>query len=120
MASVHETIDRFPSGYDTLVGERGVTLSGGQRQRVALARALLQQSPVLLLDDVFSELDETRRARVAALCEEFDQVLVTAAVDADVPLAGRRIAVRRSDAEVGTTLHPVGEDGAVGGSEGAA
>ena len=62
--------------------------------------------PVLLLDDVFSELDERRRTRVAALCEGFDQVLVTAAVDADVPLAGPRIDVRRDDPDVGSTLHP--------------
>ncbi len=104
------------------------TASQGEAWSVALACKVgsaplltgVGDRPVLLLDDVFSELDETRRARVAALCEEFDQVLVTAAVDADVPLAGRRIAVRRSDAEVGTTLHPVGEDGAVDGSEGAA
>ena len=104
------------------------TASQGEAWSVALACKVgsaplltgVGDRPVLLLDDVFSELDETRRARVAALCEEFDQVLVTAAVDADVPLAGRRIAVRRSDAEIGTTLHPVGEDGAVDGSEGAA
>jgi DNA replication and repair protein RecF len=61
---------------------------------------------MLLLDDVFSELDDVRRARVAALCDGFDQVIVTAAVDADVPLAGRRIDVRRVDAAVGSTLHP--------------
>ena len=104
------------------------TASQGEAWSVALACKVgsaplltgVGDRPVLLLDDVFSELDETRRARVAALCEEFDQVLVTAAVDADVPLAGRRIAVCRSDAEIGTTLHPVGEDGAVDGSEGAA
>lgn len=68
MASIHETIDRFPSGYDTLVGERGVTLSGGQRQRVALARALLQDAPVLLLDDALSAVDtETEEWILASL-----------------------------------------------------
>ena len=90
------------------------TASQGEAWSVALAckvgsTALLSEvgdRPVLLLDDVFSELDETRRGRVAELCADFDQVLVTAAVDADVPLAGRRIAVRRTDAEVGSTLHP--------------
>jgi len=61
---------------------------------------------VLLLDDVFSELDDTRRARVTDLCAEFDQVLVTAAVDADVPLPGPRIDVRREDDGAGSTLHP--------------
>jgi DNA replication and repair protein RecF len=50
--------------------------------------------PVVLLDDVFAELDTTRRQRLAAACGRFDQVLVTAAVEEDVPLAGHRIDVR--------------------------
>ena len=90
------------------------TASQGEAWSVALACKVgaaplltgVGDRPVLLLDDVFSELDETRRARVAELCVDFDQVLVTAAVDADVPLAGRRVAVRRADAEVGSTLDP--------------
>jgi DNA replication and repair protein RecF len=53
--------------------------------------------PVVLLDDVFAELDTTRRQRLAAACERFDQVLVTAAVEEDVPLAGARIDVRIAD-----------------------
>ncbi|TVR24605.1 MAG: DNA replication/repair protein RecF [Nitriliruptor sp.] len=53
--------------------------------------------PVVLLDDVFAELDTTRRDRLAAACERFDQVLVTAAVEADVPLSGHRIDVRLVD-----------------------
>lgn len=57
LAAVDDDIRRFPQGYDTLVGERGVTLSGGQKQRVAIARALLTASPLLLLDDALSAVD---------------------------------------------------------------
>lgn len=56
-AYVDEFVKELPSGYDTLVGERGVKLSGGQRQRVAIARALLKNSPVLVLDEATSALD---------------------------------------------------------------
>ena len=56
-AAVDDEIRRLPSGYDTLVGERGVTLSGGQKQRISLARALLRDSPLLVLDDCLSAVD---------------------------------------------------------------
>jgi ATP-binding cassette subfamily B multidrug efflux pump len=66
MADVHADILRFPQGYDTLVGERGITLSGGQRQRVAIARALLADSTLLLLDDALSAVDTGTETRILA------------------------------------------------------
>jgi ATP-binding cassette subfamily B multidrug efflux pump len=70
LAAVHEDILRLPRGYDTPVGERGVTLSGGQRQRVAIARALLADAPLLLLDDALSAVDTDTESRILAHLRE--------------------------------------------------
>ncbi|MBK9114156.1 MAG: ATP-binding cassette domain-containing protein [Betaproteobacteria bacterium] len=66
MADLAADIARLPDGYDTRVGERGVTLSGGQRQRVAIARALLADAPLLLIDDALSAVDTGTEARILA------------------------------------------------------
>jgi ATP-binding cassette subfamily B protein len=67
-AQAHDFIMSFPNGYETIVGERGVTLSGGQRQRVAIARALLMDPRILILDDSTSSVDtQTEQALQAAL-----------------------------------------------------
>ena len=57
IAKIHQDISNFEKGYDTLVGERGVTLSGGQKQRVAIARMLLKPKPILIFDDSLSAVD---------------------------------------------------------------
>ncbi|MFC1817051.1 ABC transporter ATP-binding protein, partial [Thermodesulfobacteriota bacterium] len=56
-AALYDTINEFPDGFDTVVGEKGIVLSGGQKQRVALARTLLQSTPILVLDDPISQVD---------------------------------------------------------------
>ena len=70
MAAIHEDILRFPQGYDTHVGEKGITLSGGQRQRVAIARSLLADSALLLLDDALSAVDTGTETRILEHLEE--------------------------------------------------
>ncbi|GAA6748152.1 ABC transporter ATP-binding protein [Thermus brockianus] len=64
LAGIHEEILSFPKGYETVLGERGVTLSGGQRQRVALARALAKRPKILILDDALSAVDTETEARI--------------------------------------------------------
>lgn len=64
LAGIHEEILAFPKGYETVLGERGVTLSGGQRQRVALARALAKRPKILILDDALSAVDTETEARI--------------------------------------------------------
>ncbi|MDQ7026450.1 MAG: ABC transporter ATP-binding protein [Anaerolineae bacterium] len=63
-AAVHDVIQEFSNGYNTMVGERGVTLSGGQKQRVALARTLLKNPPILVLDDATSSVDTQTESEI--------------------------------------------------------
>lgn len=70
IAQAHDFIMRQPQGYDTVVGERGVTLSMGQRQRIAVARAFLSPAPILILDEATSGLDEDNRKALLATIDE--------------------------------------------------
>lgn len=64
VASVHDVIMSFEKGYDTVVGEKGITLSGGQKQRVAIARMLMQKAPIIILDDSMSAVDTETDAAI--------------------------------------------------------
>ncbi|MES2934320.1 MAG: ABC transporter transmembrane domain-containing protein [Pseudomonadota bacterium] len=87
LAAIHDDILRFPQGYDTPVGERGITLSGGQRQRVAIARALLADSALLLLDDALSAVDTGTEANILQHLGE----LRSASAERSVIIASHRL-----------------------------
>ena len=68
-AEIHDDIMKMPDGYDTVVGERGITLSGGQKQRVSIARIFLKNPPILILDEATSALDSATEARITGALE---------------------------------------------------
>jgi ABC-type multidrug transport system fused ATPase/permease subunit len=109
-AQAHDFILELPHGYDTVVGERGITLSGGQRQRIAIARALLIDPRVLILDDATASVDATTEAKIRAGLREVMRGRTTiiiahrlstiALADEIVVLDHGRIAARGTQAEL--------------------
>lgn len=77
LASVHTVISDFDQGYETLVGEKGVTLSGGQKQRIAIARTIVNQSPILIFDDSLSAVDTQTDAQIRSGLKQLSKDVTT-------------------------------------------
>src|SRR5206468_8181612 len=91
LANADEFIDRMPEGYDTMIGERGVTLSGGQRQRITIARAIIRNAPILILDEPSAGLDSASEKLV------FDALGNLMTGKTSIVIAHRLATVRRAD-----------------------
>jgi ATP-binding cassette subfamily B protein len=110
LAQAHEFVEQLPNGYDTVIGERGITLSGGQRQRIAIARALVLDPRILILDDATASVDATTEARIRLGLREATRSRTTiiiahrlstiALADELVVLDGGRIAARGTHEEL--------------------
>lgn len=89
VANAHDFIVALPDGYETILGERGVTLSGGQRQRIAIARAAIRQSPIVILDEPTTGLDEENEQTVLEALTRLMSGRTTFVISHDLQLAAR-------------------------------
>lgn len=87
LANAHNFIKHLPEGYDTILGERGVTLSGGQRQRIAIARAAVRQAPILILDEPTTGLDKDNETNVIDALQRVARQRTTLIITHDLTLA---------------------------------
>ncbi|NIP77273.1 MAG: ATP-binding cassette domain-containing protein, partial [Xanthomonadales bacterium] len=104
-ANAHEFISRLPEGYDTRIGERGVTLSGGQRQRLSIARAFVRNAPILVLDEATAALDSAAEAEVQAAIDLLEQNRTV------ISIAHRLSTLRRCDRIIMLTAGRIVEQG---------
>jgi ABC-type multidrug transport system fused ATPase/permease subunit len=113
LAQAHEFVTALPDGYDTVVGERGITLSGGQRQRIAIARAIVVDPRILILDDATASVDATTESRIREGLREAMRNRTTiiiahrlstiALADEVVVLEAGRVVARGTHAELAAT-----------------
>ena len=89
LANAHDFIKALPLGYDTVLGERGVTISGGQRQRIAIARAAIRNAPILILDEPTAGLDDENERAVMSALENLTHGHTTFLITHDMALAAR-------------------------------
>jgi len=105
LANAEEFIARMPNGYDTLVGERGLTLSGGQRQRIGIARAVIRRNPILILDEPTAALDTESEKLVIDALERLMEGRTT------ITIAHRLSTIRRADKIIVLSDGIVAEEG---------
>ena len=107
-ANAHDFIEQFPEAYDTVISERGGSLSGGQRQRIAIARAIIQNTPIVILDEPTASLDPAGKRDVEATLDELTRNTTCLVITHDIQRA--RTADRILQVELGRVIEIEGDD----------